>query len=422
MDEQHLQHPGGGSPQPHASQQHSQPPYPERAGSPSIAPASRRGVGVVVVALVAGLVGGGVGVAGAYAALVDGGGATPVSTGTVSPAGDGVAAAEPGTVAGAAAIATPSTADIRVSTAQGSAEGSGIVLTPDGDVLTNNHVVSAAGPGRITVTLADGTEYPAEIVGTAPSYDLAVLQLDGASGLTPATFGDSTQLQVGQQVVAIGSPQGLSGTVTSGIVSALSRTVTVQGEDGRAVVYNGLQTDAPINRGNSGGALVDLQGRVIGINSAIATTGQSAGSIGLGFAIPVDQARRVAQEILDTGEATKPALGVEGVPAASDGRGATITSVQDGSPAAAAGLVAGETVTRVGDAPVQDFADLIARIGAATPDGPVTLTVQGDGGERTVEVTLGAIPDEAASDARQPSSQSSPGPPVDGGPVDPFGR
>jgi putative serine protease PepD len=137
--------------------------------------------------------------------------------------------------------------------------------------------------------------------------------MQGVSGLTPATLGNSADLQVGQQVVAIGSPRGLSGTVTTGIVSAFDRTVTVQGEDGSAVVYNGLQTDAPINQGNSGGPLVDLQGRVVGINSAIETAGGgSAGSIGLGFAIPVDQAERLAQEILDSGTATKPVLGVQG--------------------------------------------------------------------------------------------------------------
>ena len=151
---------------------------------------------------------------------------------------------------------------------QGSAEGSGVVLSADGAVLTNNHVV-AGSTGEITVTLADGTEHPATVVGAAPSYDLAVLQMQGVSGLTPATLGNSADLQVGQQVVAIGSPRGLTGTVTTGIVSALDRTVTVQGEDGSAVVYNGLQTDAPINQGNSGGPLVDLQGRVVGINSAI---------------------------------------------------------------------------------------------------------------------------------------------------------
>ena len=158
--------------------------------------------------------------------------------------------------------------------ASGWGGGSGVILTSDGAILTNNHVV-AGSSGPITVTLADGSEHTASVVGTSPSYDLAVIRVDNASGLTAATLGRSTDVQVGQQVVAIGSPQGLTGTVTTGIVSALDRTVGVQGEDGSAVVYNGLQTDAPINQGNSGGPLVNLDGQVVGINSAIATSNRA---------------------------------------------------------------------------------------------------------------------------------------------------
>jgi putative serine protease PepD len=355
---------------------------------------------VLATALVAGLVGGGAGFGGAYA-LLDAPVRTPV-LGTAPPVATSTAA---GTVAGAAAIATPSTVDIQVRTAGGTAEGSGVVLTADGAVLTNDHVVD--GAGGITVTLADGSEHPATVVGTSPSYDLAVLRVEGVTGLTPATLGSSAGLTVGQQVVAIGSPQGLAGTVTTGIVSALNRTVAVAG-DGTAVVYNGLQTDTPINQGNSGGPLVDLAGHVVGINSAIATAGQqNTGSIGLGFAIPVDQARRVAQEILDRGVATKPVLGVQGggsVSAAEDG--ATIQAVTAGSPAASAGLAPGETVLRVGDARVADFTDLVARIGAHAPGDTVTLAVRGAGGaERTVTVTLAGTEDRAAttSDPSVPS-------------------
>src|SRR5207244_3113078 len=162
-------------------------------------------------------------------------------------------------------------------------------------------------------------------------------------------------------------PRGLTGTVTTGIVSAQNRTVTVQGENGEAVVYNGLQTDAPINQGNSGGPLVNLDGQVVGINSAIETTGQNAGSIGLGFAIPIDQARRVAQEIISSGSATKPVLGVQGSIGAGTENGAQISAVQPGSPAEAAGLQAGDVVTKVGDAPVADFTDLMARVGSHAP-------------------------------------------------------
>jgi putative serine protease PepD len=363
---------------------------------------------VVAAALIAGLVGGGAGFGGAYA-LLDDQARTP-ALGSVA-ATSGSAPASNGTVAGAAAAAQPSTVDIRIVTSQGVAEGSGVILTADGAVLTNNHVVSGANGGTITVTLADGSEHTATVVGTSPSYDLAVLRIQNVSGLTAATLGRSADLQVGQQVVAIGSPQGLTGTVTSGIVSALNRTVSVQGDDGSAVVYNGLQTDAPINQGNSGGPLVNLDGQVIGINSAIATAGQSSGSIGLGFTIPIDQARRVAQEILDTGSATKPVLGVQGgqqQSPAQSGSGATIAAVQSGSAAATAGLQAGDVVTKVGDARVEDFSDLVARIGSYAPGDKVTLTVQSGGAEKTVDVTLGSTKDEAATTSTAPSSSNSP--------------
>ncbi len=387
------------------------PPAPAPVGPAPVGPAPERPrrqprvlTTVAVAAVVSALVGGGAGV-GAYALLDDDGPGTQLVTSPSTPA----VAAEPGTVAGAAAVAGPSTVDIRVPLAQGAAEGSGVVLSADGAVLTNNHVV-AGSTGPITVTLADGTEHAATVVGAAPSYDLAVLQMQDVSGLTPATLGNSADLQVGQQVVAIGSPRGLTGTVTTGIVSAFDRTVTVPGEDGSAVVYNGLQTDAPINQGNSGGPLVDLQGRVVGINSAIETAGgESAGSIGLGFAIPVDQAERLAQEILDTGTAAKPVLGVQGAATAGPGGGggAQIGAVTEGSPAAGAGLVPGDVVTRVDDSRVQDFADLIARIGSYAPGDRAVLTL-GDG--RTVEVTLGSIPDEAASTSSGGQTQRPPNP------------
>jgi len=311
----------------------------------------------------------------------------------------------PGTVAAAASVAGPSTVDIRVRTPSGTSEGSGVILTADGAVLTNRHVVAdALGPA--SVTLADGSQHAAAVVGESPGYDLAVLRLDGAGTLVPATLGRSAEVVVGQPVVAIGSPQGLTGTVTTGIISALNRTVAVRGEDGSAVVYNGLQTDAPINAGNSGGPLVDLQGHVIGINSAIATAGGTPGSIGLGFAIPVDEARRVAQEILDSGAANRPVLGVQGGPTRSGDGGATVVAVLPGSPAAAAGLAAGDTVMRVGDARVADVTDLVARISAHAPGETVQLTVRNSAGaQRTVAVTLGSTPDRSAvtDDTRLPS-------------------
>ncbi len=386
------------------------PPTPPWPGSPLPEPPRKRSLtSVVVAASLAGLVGAGVGFGGAYAVL-DG---DEVATLNSSPTSSPPVSASPGSVAGAAQVAMPSTVDIRVRTAQGGGEGSGVVLTADGAVLTNNHVV--AGASDIAVTLADGTEHTATVVGTAPSYDLAVIRIAGVSGLTPATLGSSADLQVGQQVVAIGSPQGLSGTVTTGIVSSLDRTVAVDG-DGAAVVYNGLQTDTAINPGNSGGPLVDLNGHVVGINSAIATTGQNGGNIGLGFAIPVDTAHRVAQEILADGTASKPVLGVAGSTNAGDD-GAVISSVDPDSGAAKAGLAAGDVVTKVGGAKVEDFADLVARIGAQTPGGTVELTVRGpQGAERPVTGTLGSTDDRAASTAQQAPASTPFG---QGGP---FGR
>jgi putative serine protease PepD len=369
----------------------------------------RPGHGLVMAALVAGMIGGG-GAAGSLALLSGGFSGNPGVALTQAAGSAPAGAVTPGSVASAAATAMPSTVDVQVDLGNGSGEGSGVVLTADGNVLTNNHVVAGA-QGTITVTLADGSEHSAAVVGTSPSYDLAVIKMQGVSGLTPARLGRSAGLQVGQPVVAIGSPQGLTGTVTGGIVSALDRTVAVSdGASGAAVVYNGLQTDAPINPGNSGGPLVDLSGHVIGIDSAIATAGSGgagsgqSGSIGLGFAIPIDQATRVAREILDSGHATKPVLGVAGRVTGRNGGAATTTpsgaqidTVTAGSPAAAAGLQPGDLVTKVGAARVGSFDDLVARIGASVPGSAVTLTIARGGATTTAQVTLGSQTDTAAS-------------------------
>ncbi|MBN9790748.1 MULTISPECIES: S1C family serine protease [unclassified Pseudonocardia] len=377
------------------------PPFPQQGPAPR--PPRRFGAGLAAVALTAALVGGAAGVGGAY--LVLDGSSTPATLTSAAAPGTPATPAD-GSIAGAAAAITPSTVDIQVRTAQSVAEGSGVILTSDGQILTNNHVVAnATDGGRITVSTADGKQYTATVVGTSPSYDLAVIKLQGAKDLKPATLGESSSVQVGEQVVANGSPQGLSGTVTAGIVSALNRTVTAGGDGQAPVVYNGLQTDAPINQGNSGGPLVNLAGQVVGINSAIATAGQSSGSIGLGFAIPVDTAKRVAQELMDSGVATKPQLGVQGSVSASgsapsETAGAQITTVEPNSPAAAAGIKAGDVVTKVNEYPVSSFADLIARVGNFTPGQQVTLTVGSGSGAREVPVTLGSVRDTAAATAQ----------------------
>ncbi len=257
----------------------------------------RRRTGAVVAsaALVAALFGG-----------VTGGvvGALNASPAGVAPVSGPVASNASSTVdvSAVAARVLPSVVQVNVVSAQGRGLGSGVVLTSDGRILTNNHVVS--GAQEVTVTLSDGRTVDATVAGTDPSSDLAIVQASGVSGLTPATFGNSDQVKIGDQVVAIGSPEGLQGTVTSGIVSALDRTVTVPGTStgrrGSTVSYQAIQTDASINPGNSGGPLVDSAGEVVGINSAIyspASDSGEAGSVGIGFAIPSDQVRQIVDRL-----------------------------------------------------------------------------------------------------------------------------
>jgi len=292
---------------------------------------------------------------------------------------------------------------VLASSSSSGGEGSGIILTADGLILTNNHVVD--GATDLQVRFNDGTTATAEVVGKTASDDLAVIKVQGVSGLVPATLGSSGNLLVGQPVVAIGSPLGLSATVTSGIVSALNRPVrtsseqTQSGQTGQDTVMNAVQTDAAINPGNSGGALVDMSGAVIGINSAIAslsttTDGSQAGSIGVGFAIPIDQAKRIAQEIIDTGKATHAVLGAS-VRDASTGSsqissGAKLADIQSGSGAEAAGLQSGDVVTKVASQSVESADALVAAIRASQPGGTVEITYTRGSDTETVRVTLGS--------------------------------
>jgi putative serine protease PepD len=292
---------------------------------------------------------------------------------------------------------------VYVSGSSGSGSGSGVVLTADGYALTNNHVVAGGGNGSaVQVRTSDGTLYDAEIVGTDPASDLAVLRLDGADDLTPATFADSDDVQVGDIAVAIGAPLGLTNTVTDGIISATDRAVATGSTQDDATVLDALQTDAAINPGNSGGALVNGAGEVIGINTAIATVASGvpgsqsqAGNIGVGFAIPSNTAERIAREIIETGSATRAFLGVT-ARNASDGRnaevgtGAEINSVERDSAAADAGLRPGDVVTAVGDRPVTSSTELTAAIRSHAPGETVELTLRSGGEERTVEVALGS--------------------------------
>ncbi|NEE04239.1 S1C family serine protease [Phytoactinopolyspora halotolerans] len=270
------------------------------------------------------------------------------------------------------------------------AGGTGVIISSDGEIMTNNHVVQAAsgGQGQIEVTFSDGSTAPAEIIGTDPETDLAVIQAQDVSDLTPADLGSSGQLAVGEQVVAIGAPLGLDSTVTAGIVSALNRPIVAGEQQGEQTYHQAIQTDAPINRGNSGGPLVNMAGEVIGINSSILTTGSDAGSIGLGFAIPVDLARPIVEELIETGEATHARIGIS-VGEPQDGTaGALVAGVEPNSSAEEAGLQEGDIITAINDERVGDAVSLIAATRSYRPGDDVTLTYLRDGEEQTVELTL----------------------------------
>ncbi|MPZ66993.1 MAG: PDZ domain-containing protein [Pseudonocardiaceae bacterium] len=361
-------------------------------------PAPRRGrmsVLAGVLALLIGALGGAIGGAVGYN-LADGGGSTDTSLGQEQSGNEQPVDLPAGSPARVAQEVLPSVAQLRVDGGQAEGEGSAVALSADGLLLTNNHVVApAAGGGEITADFQNGREIPVSIVGRAPSFDLAVVRAQGMNDLVPAELGSSRNVVVGQEVLAIGSPLGLSGTVTSGIVSSLDRPVSAGGpETGQDTVLNAIQTDAPINPGNSGGPLVDMQGRVIGINSAIASAGRTGGSIGLGFAIPIDQAERVAQELIADGVANQALLGVTVPVNLPDAGGAPVQEVTSGSAAAEAGIQPGSVITRVDDRVIESGNGLVATIRSYPPRSQVELEVRGAGGDtRTVQVTLGSQPD-----------------------------
>jgi putative serine protease PepD len=309
----------------------------------------------------------------------------PASSGDTSPRADD-------SIAGIAQAVLPVVVSIDVSSSQGSGTGSGFIIRSTANesfVLTNNHVVDGAGGSQdITVTFQDQTQETATIVGTDASYDLAVLRIDRGN-LPVAALGDSDDVVVGDATIAIGSPLGLTGTVTSGIVSALNRPVTA-GDATDVSFISAIQTDAAINPGNSGGPLVNSRGEVIGINSAIATTGSSvsgqSGSIGLGFAIPINQARRVATELIETGSSSYPVIGVQ-LDMSYEGQGALVQSVVEGGPASETELAAGDVITAIDGVKVSDGTELVVRIRAKNPGDVVELTLE-DGS--VIEVNLGS--------------------------------
>ena len=357
---------------------------------------------VAALALMVGLVGGGLGGA-AVASLWDHDDDNSSSTGSSSGI-DGVdtvrtpkLSADNTSVSAVAQKVLPSTVQITAAY-EGQADaatGSGWVLDDRGDIVTNNHVIAgAADGGGITVISHDGTKQKATLVGRSPVYDLAVLRVSDTKGLTPLSIGDSSNLLVGESVVAVGSPLGLSETVTSGIVSALNRPVTTGDSADDQSYINAIQTDAAINPGNSGGPLVDMRGQVIGVNSAIATTGGGSslggesGNIGVGFAIPVDQVMTTVDQILKTGKAEYPVIGASVRTTQGSGEGARIDEVESDSPAQQAGLKAGDVVTAVDGQTVTDASSLIVAIRTYQPGESITLTVDRDGKPTDVKVTL----------------------------------
>ncbi|GES30794.1 trypsin-like peptidase domain-containing protein [Streptomyces angustmyceticus] len=358
---------------------------------------------VLVAALVAGGIGGGIGF---WAA-----GQNDSASTTVSASGDpGALNRKPTSVSGIAQKALPSVVTIEAQGATGEGgTGTGFIYDKQGHILTNNHVVaSAADGGKLTATFSNGKKYDAEVVGHAQGYDVAVIKLKNASGaqLNPLPLGKSSNVQVGDATIAIGAPFGLSGTVTTGIISAKDRPVASSDGGGTSASYmSALQTDASINPGNSGGPLMDAAGNVIGINSAIQSAGnggglggesQQSGSIGLGFAIPIDQARRVAQDLIRTGKPVYPQIGVQ-VGMRDTGNGATIArtgnngsdAVTPNGPADKAGLKPGDTITKLDDTVVDSGPTLISEIWQHKPGDQVTLTYKRGGKEHTAHVTLG---------------------------------
>jgi putative serine protease PepD len=301
-----------------------------------------------------------------------------------------------GSIESVAQKLSPSVVELQVAGRSAAGEGSGFVLSTDGYVLTNNHVVEvAANGGQITAVFQDGRKGTASIVGRDPTTDIAVVKVSGVNGLTPVELGRSDDLRVGQPVVAIGSPFELAGTVTSGIVSALNRPVSAGGSSSdQTTVMSAVQTDAAINPGNSGGPLANMAGQVIGINSAIYSpqSGQGqgqgeSGNVGIGFAIPIDQARRTADDIIKTGQATQTFIGAR-VTSAPAG-GAQLGEITPGSPAEKAGLKSGDVVTKLDDRLIPDADALVAAIRTRAPNEKVKFTL-GDG--KVVEVTLGGQP------------------------------
>ena len=355
---------------------------------------SRRGAAIAALLLTGALVGGGVG--GVVGAQFAGDSTTTVTTGSGAPVVP-APAANPQSYTAIAAKVLPSVVSIAVTGGGSSGTGSGVIIRSDGHILTNNHVVdSATNGGRITVTFNDGSTASASVVGTDAASDLAVIKVS-KTGLKAATLGSSASLRVGDPVIAIGSPLGLSGTVTTGIVSALNRPVNTTNQQNpfggntapQATVISAIQTDAAINPGNSGGALVDGAGQVVGINSAIASLGAS-GNIGVGFAIPIDQAKDIAAQLIATGKASHPILGVSiaDVTTSSGASQVLVQGVTSGGPAQKAGIRSGDIIVQIAGTKITDTDSLILTVRSHKPGEKVSVIYERNGTRQTVSVQL----------------------------------
>jgi putative serine protease PepD len=296
----------------------------------------------------------------------------------------------PESIAAIASRVLPSVVSISTRSRSGAGTGTGFVIRSDGYILTNNHVVeNVVRGGTLNVSFNDGKVVRGKIVGVNPAYDLAVIKVT-RTGVPALQFGNSDTVQVGDTVIAIGSPLGLSGTVTSGIISAKNRAVTAGADQGESSFINALQTDAAINPGNSGGPLVDRTGAVVGVNTAIATLGSfsgQTGSIGLGFAIPINQARRTAEELIKTGKSSYPILGVSVDTTYSEG-GALITAVTPGGPAEEAGIEEGDIIINLGGRVITNSDELIVAIRDKAPGDQVSITLEREGVTKVVKATL----------------------------------
>ncbi|MEG3635033.1 S1C family serine protease [Micromonospora palythoicola] len=342
----------------------------------------------LVIALLAGALGGALG----YAFAIRGGAGATV-LGAVPGAAPTLAQRPPESLAGVAERVLPSVVTVRVAGLGGTSEGSGFIASADGHVITNDHVV-AGGTGKASVIFNDGSSASATVVGQDAESDIAVIKVS-RTGLRPVEFGDSDALAVGDPVLAMGSPLSLANTVTAGIVSALDRTMHAGEPGGPTRYYAAIQTDAAVNHGNSGGPLVDAAGRVIGVNSTIKSLvaeGQEAGNIGLAFAIPINQAKRITQDIIGTGKARRTVIGAQvgGPGSGTNGAGVRLATVEPSGPAAGAGLRAGDVILKLNGRPMTEPTDLIALVRKYAPGSVVTVEYRRGSTRQNASVTLAA--------------------------------